>query len=361
METSFGNLKMRLDAWEILRYNNDIIFIKDGYIMVWIWVAGIAAAVLGLLYFLVGEFFYHMAIDAHSKKWFLEPPKKKKQKTIEGADSYSSMKNNTREATERDLDTAYFETHPSEIFETVSNDGKNLTLKGYYFPPAAPSDKWLLFFHGYASSLLWSRRWVRTLSEHGYHVLAPDMRGHGMSDGDYIGMGWDERLDALAWIDCILKKAPQARILLSGVSMGGATVLCAAGETLPDAVKCIIADCGYTSVWEILSYQLKALFHLPQFPFMYAARSAILRHAGYDISRASAADQLKKATKPILMIHGDADTFVPFSMLQTVYDAAASAEKEKLSIPGAGHGTACCTEPDLYWEHYLAFADRYIQ
>ena len=313
------------------------------------------------LYRAVGWFFYHMAIDAHSEKWFLKPPKKKKQKTIEGADSYAEMWNNARETHERDLDTAYFDTHPAEIREIVSRDGKDILLKGYYFPPAEPSDKWLLFFHGYVSSIDWSRRWVRTMSERGYHVLAPDMRGHGMSGGDYIGMGWDERLDALAWIDHILAQDAKARILVSGVSMGGATVLCAAGEELPDAVKCLISDCGYTSVRDILSCQLKALFHLPDFPFLYAARSAILRHAGYDIFRASAVEQLKKATKPILMIHGTNDTFVPFSMLQQNFDAAASEDKRMLAIEGAGHGTSCCTDPDLYWETYLAFADQYIQ
>lgn len=328
--------------------------------MTWLLAIGITAVVLIVLYILIGEFFYHMAIDAHSKKWFLEPPKKKKQKTIEGADSYSSMENDERETHERALDTAFFDAHIPQIPEVISLDDKHLRLRGYYYKAESASDKWLLFFHGYASSVTWSRRWIRTLHEHGYHVIAPDMRGHGMSAGDYIGMGWDERLDVLAWVEWITAQNPDARILVSGVSMGGATVLCAAGETLPDAVKCLIADCGYTSVRDILSCQLHALFHLPDFPFLYAARSAILRHAGYDIFRASAIEQLKKAEKPIMMIHGEADTFVPFSMLEQVYAAAASRDKEMLAIPGAGHGTSCCTEPDLYWERYLAFADRFI-
>jgi len=322
--------------------------------------AAAGAALLWLLYELTGNFFYRMAIDAHSEKWFLKPPKKKKGKSIDGADSYSAMKNNDREAYERDLDTAFFDSHTPQIPAVVSSDHRQLCLKGYYYPAANPSDKWLLFFHGYASSVVWSRRWIRTLHEHGYHVLAPDMRGHGMSEGDYIGMGWDERLDVLVWVDWIIKQNPKAQILVSGVSMGGATVLCAAGEVLPEQVKCLIADCGYTSVRDILSYQLHALFHLPDFPFLYAARTAIRRRAGYDIFHASALEQLKKATKPILMIHGEEDKFVPFSMLAQVYAAAASAEKEMLAIPGAGHGTACCTEPDLYWARYLAFAERYI-
>ena len=329
--------------------------------MVWLIVFLAVVIAAAVLYVLIGAFFYHMAIDAHSEKWFLKPPKKKKQKSIEGADSYVAMKNNTRETLERDLDTAYFASHTPQIPEIRSTDEKQLLLKGYYFPAEEPSDKWILFFHGYSSSIDWSRRWVRKMSEHGYHVLAPDMRGHGLSEGDYIGMGWDERHDAIAWAHWIIGQNPGAQILLAGVSMGAATVLCAAGEPLPEQVRCIAADCGYTSVREILSYQLHALFHLPEFPFLYAARSAILRRAGYDIFRASAEEQLKKAVKPMLIIHGEADTFVPFSMMQRVYDAAASREKQMLAIPGAGHGTACCADPDLYWETYYAFADRYIK
>ena len=65
-----------------------------------------------------------------------------------------------------------------EATVTVKNHNNGRIYEG---TAAVPSDKWLLFFHGYASSILWSRRWIRTMSEQGYHVLAPDMRGHGMS------------------------------------------------------------------------------------------------------------------------------------------------------------------------------------
>ncbi len=320
----------------------------------------VAAAVFLVLYFAVGLAFYRMAIDAHSEKWFLKPPTKKKQKRIEGSDSYAEMRNDVAETEARALDSLYFEQHPPQIWHIVSSDRHALRLGGYYFPPKEQSDKWLVFFHGYASSIDWSRRWIRTMSERGYHVLAPDMRGHGISEGDYIGMGWDERMDVLDWVNAIVDRDPGARILISGVSMGGATVLCAAGESLPPQVKGLISDCGYTSVRDILSFQLHALFKLPDFPFLYAARTAICMRAGYDIFRASALEQLKKAERPMLFIHGEKDTFVPFYMLQQIYDAAACEEKEMLAVPGAGHGTSCCTAPELYWRTYLAFADRYL-
>ena len=43
------------------------------------------------------------------------------------------------------------------------------------------------------------------------------------------------------------------------------------GEELPDNVKCIIEDCGYTSVWDEFKLQLKEVFGLPSFPLLNAA------------------------------------------------------------------------------------------
>ena len=55
----------------------------------------------------------------------------------------------------------------------------------------------------------------------GYNVLIPDLRGHGMSEGDYIGMGWDERLDIIDLINYIIDVDKDSEIVLFGVSMGG--------------------------------------------------------------------------------------------------------------------------------------------
>ena len=74
----------------------------------------------------------------------------------------------------------------------------------------------------------------------GYHVLMPDLRGCGESGGDFIGMGWPDRLDMLQWINWIIQRDPEAQIVLHGISMGGATVMMTAGESLPPQVKAIV-------------------------------------------------------------------------------------------------------------------------
>ena len=82
--------------------------------------------------------------------------------------------------------------------------------------------------------------------------------------------------------------------------------------------------------------------------------------AGYSFEEASSVEQLKKATLPMLFIHGEEDDFVPYSMLQPVYDACASQEKELLSGPGAGHAESASTDPELYWGTITAFLEKHF-
>ena len=70
-------------------------------------------------------------------------------------------------------------------------------------------------------------------------------------------------------------------------------------------------------------------------------------------------DQVAKSHTPTLFIHGEEDTFVPFRMLDVVYNAAAC-EKEKLVVPGAAHAQSAETDPELYWGTVDAFVANYL-
>ena len=163
------------------------------------------------------------------------------------------------------------------------------------------------------------------------------------------------------WVDAIVEQDPQAEVVLFGISMGGATVMMTAGEEdLSPAVKCVIEDCGYSSVWDEFAGQLKEMFGLPAFPVLDAASLVTQIRAGYGFKEASAADQVAKTSLPILFIHGEEDDFVPYWMLDVVYDACASPDKEKLSVPGAAHGEASGVAPETYWATVEAFLGRHM-
>lgn len=219
---------------------------------------------------------------------------------------------------------------------------------------SSPHD-YAICLHGYTNVPAGMARYAKRFHDRGMTVLTPAARAHERSGGEYIGMGWPERRDVVKWARAIASRDPKARILIFGVSMGGATAMDVAGEKLPSQVKCIIEDCGYTSVWDEFALQLKDVFGLPSFPLLDAANIACNIRAGYDFHTASSVNQLKKATLPMLFIHGDKDTFVPYSMLDQNYDACASTVKQKLTVHGATHAKSAQTDPELYWNTVEAF------
>ena len=303
--------------------------------------------ILGLgLYLGIGNYFYDKAINAQTDKSFL----KVKSKVEKGHEEQIRKDENKSFVTENRAVDTY----------TFSSDKRHLKLHALNYTQDKYSYKWAIVVHGYGGSASDMTTWSRNFYTQGYNVLAPDLRGHGKSEGDYIGMGWDDRKDILEWIKQILSQDSQAEIALFGISMGGATVMNTSGERLPSQVKVIVEDCGFTSTAEIFGYQLKKLYHLPSFPVMNAANSVTKFRAGYDIFKSSALSQVKKSHTPMLFIHGEEDDFVPFSMLEPVYEAA-PVTKKKVIIKGAGHGEAEKADPELYWQSIWSFVGNYIK
>lgn len=242
-----------------------------------------------------------------------------------------------------------------EDAELVSEDG--LKLKGDVFWTDSGSHKWLIAVHGYTGKRQDMQNVAGFYGLQGYNVLTPDMRAHGESQGTYIGMGWLDRQDILKWIQYVIDLDDQAEIVLHGISMGGATVMMASGEKLPQQVKGIVEDCGYTSVWDIFSDELSYLFHLPDFPILYAADGIAWLRAGYEFKSASALEQVAKSQVPILFIHGSEDNFVHTDMVYELFDAC-QAPKDLLVIQGAGHGDAYKMDPELYFHTVFSFLEK---
>ncbi|WP_413366272.1 alpha/beta hydrolase [Lysinibacillus sp. 3P01SB] len=313
-------------------------------------ILGIVIVLLIGAYFAVGNYFYNFALNADDEKEFLEG-----NEHLED----SLLIDEQLEAEATAADEAFLVEHKMETISITSNDELKLKLAGYVYEQESKVSEWVMVAHGYTSSAEGMTRYIRHFYEQGYNVLAVDLRGHGNSEGDYIGMGWHDRLDMVEWIDEVIQRDAQAEIALFGISMGGATVMMTAGEELPDNVKVIVEDCGYASVSDVFIYQLDDLFGLPEFPVIQAANTVTKIRAGYDLYEASAVEQLKKSELPILFIHGDKDTFVPFEMLDDVYNAAAG-EKEQLIIEGAGHGEAVKVKPDVYWQAVDRFMGEYL-
>lgn len=242
---------------------------------------------------------------------------------------------------------------PHEDMYIMSADG--LKLHGTYFP-CEGSKKVVICFHGYTSE---GMNDYSTLAifymKNGYNLLLVDERAHGQSEGTYIGFGCLDRHDAKLWIEEMVKKLGEdCKILLHGDSMGGATVLMTTGLELPPQVKAAISDCAFTSAWEVFASVLKNTYHLPTFPLLQIANGMVKKRAGYELDECNAKNEVAKAKIPILFIHGEADTFVPCSMVHELHDACKS-EKKLVIIEGAGHVESCYRDADLYEESIESF------
>lgn len=253
----------------------------------------------------------------------------------------------------------WVESQTYETWTITSNDG--LKLVGYYLPAKNLTTNTVILAHGYSSSAKFMGTFAKFYYEKlGYNVLMPDARGHGESEGNYIGFGWPERKDYLLWIQKVIDTVgADAQIVLHGASMGGATVMMVSGEELPDQVKVIVDDCGYTSAYDELSYQLKRMYHLPSFPILTATSVLTNLKVGYNFYEASSLKQVKKSKLPMLFIHGSDDTFVPTEMVYKVYKAC-NTEKDLLIVDGAGHVLAYTVDKETYETKVTEFIGRFI-
>ncbi|QBQ04990.1 alpha/beta hydrolase [Sporosarcina pasteurii] len=252
----------------------------------------------------------------------------------------------------------------AQEFETVtmtSRDG--LKLSGYYLPAAEPTDKLVILTHGYLGHAkqmgLYGQYYYKEL---GYNIFMPNARGHGKSEGDYYGFGWPDRLDLIDWTNLLVNKlGDETKVVYHGLSMGAATVLMASGEEeLPIQVQAIIADSPYQSVYQLFSYQMRRMFHLPAFPLLDSTSALTKIRAGYSFKEANALNAVKKTPVPILYIHGESDTFVPTEMTRHLVRATAS-DADLLLVPGANHGEAFVLAKDDYKKKIEAFLKRFIQ
>lgn len=183
---------------------------------------------------------------------------------------------------------------PHDTWYLNENDPEN-KLVASYIPNPAGQGKTVIISHGYKGNRETMANYAKMFYELGFNVLLPDDRAHGDSAGKYINFGWLDRLDYIHWIEQIIgKNGDDEKILLFGVSMGGATVEMLSGEKLPAQVKAIIADCGYASIREELVYLLHNQYHLPEYPIEPLVSTINKQRLGYYLNDVSSTEQLKK-------------------------------------------------------------------
>ncbi len=233
------------------------------------------------------------------------------------------------------------------------------TLFADYYEAETKSNIYVISCHGFTGLPSQNSIFTRRFLEMGYNVLLPYLRAHGKSEHNYCTMGYLERLDIIDWIDYIIDKNPEAKIVLHGASMGAATVMMATGERLPSNVICCIEDCGFTSLCELYNGQIKAKTKIPPFIILNLVNAVSKFKLGCYLYDVSPIDAVRQSQTPTLFIHGDKDNVVPFAMHHPLFKNA-SCEKEKLVVEGATHAASAYVYPEIYWDAVSKFINKYL-
>lgn len=251
----------------------------------------------------------------------------------------------------------WFNEQDTERINMTSYD--DLDLVAQFIDHEDDNNQAVILAHGFRNTGDDMGKLAQMYYERGFDILLPDARGHGESAGDYIGYGWHDRLDYLDWIDLLIEEYGAEDIILHGNSMGAATVLMTSGEDLPEEVKGIIADSGYSTVKDELAHQLKHLYGLPAFPLLDVTSVITKVRAGYMLGEASAIAQVEENDLPLFIIHGEDDDLVPTEMAHEIFEVAGG-EKELWLVPETGHTKAFDNVTEEFQERVGKFIDQVI-
>lgn len=246
--------------------------------------------------------------------------------------------------------------HAQDVY-TTAQDGVPLHA---LWIPAKNSRGTVLMAHGYRSTMLLDFHLGFELFHRlGLNILVPEQRTHGKSGGKFITFGIKESRDMCQWIRYHNRHLSLKPMVLYGISMGASTMLYLADKKLPDNVRGIIADCGFTSPAEIISSVYRSVLHLPAKPAVFVADLFARLLGNFSLWDCDTRKTLRGSRLPVLMIHGQADGFVPCEMSVQGYTAC-TAPKQLLLVPEAEHGLSFLVDGYRYTAMVIDFLKEYI-
>lgn len=227
----------------------------------------------------------------------------------------------------------------------TSFDGLKLHARYFEYAPGSTVE---IMMHGYRGSAERDLSGgVRRAFKLGHSVLLVDQRCSGKSDGTVITFGIYERRDCLGWVEKLLAElGPDVRIILTGISMGAATVVMAAGHPLPKQVIGVLADCGFSSPKAIIKEVIRQMKLPPILSYPFVKLGARL-YGKFNLEETSPLEMLADCKVPVIFFHGETDDFVPCYMSREMYNACPG-KKRLVVIPGAGHGLSYPVDKPTY-------------
>jgi pimeloyl-ACP methyl ester carboxylesterase len=237
-----------------------------------------------------------------------------------------------------------------------SHDGTR--LHGLYMA-SRPGSPVLLLCHGYFKSVAEPFELACELNRLGYQVLLIDFRACGLSDGRFTTLGYREVLDLLGAVDYLRARLGDLPIGVLGISMGAVAAIMTAPEC--SYIKAMVVDSAYADLDSAIGKKLADFLRLPFLVFLgwVSIRLGEWISQG-NVAAVRAVDYVGRlAPRPLLIIYGELDDYLPSDHPQRLFDAA-NEPKELWLAPGSGHAMARLDHPQEYVRRVQAFFGRYL-
>lgn len=229
--------------------------------------------------------------------------------------------------TPRDLGLHY------ESITIETRDGER--LRAWLIPHPTPR-AFIVYFHGNGGHLSMWAPILAGVARQGYSVLGVDYRGYGVSTGRPSERGLYRDVEAvLEQVWTVIK--PAVPVIYWGRSLGVSMAAYAATRDAPDGM---ILESGFPDVRSLLR-----------------ASPPMALLAFFSASRLPAAEHLRGATAPVLVIHGDADSIIPYDQGRALYERI-SGPKQFFTIRGGEHNDAVPQDARGYWAAIATFVNE---
>lgn len=228
-----------------------------------------------------------------------------------------------------------------------------VVLRGWYLEPPNPRPATVIVMHGVADARSGVLGHARMLARHGFRVVAPDSRGHGLSGGDQFTFGLREVDDVRRWVEWVQARHPGQAVYGLGESMGAGILLQALGV----GFRSVVAECPFSSFREVARHRVGQYVSLGAPLFVESALHYARWRYGLDFRAVSPAEAVRRAQVPILLIHGSEDSNIPAQHSATI--AAANPRRVQLwLIPGGRHTDALARDPERFEQRVVAWFSR---
>jgi len=247
----------------------------------------------------------------------------------------------------------------------------HVPLQGWLVPSFG--DKVIVLVHG-----IHSHAWdcqtpdvVRAYSDAGFNVLLFDLRGHGSSGGDRLGLGWLERRDVHATVNLLLARGfKPGKIGIHGTSYGAAAALLATAKI--DEIGAVIADSAFANVGDVINGEVERQTGLPSrlaAVLTPGIRFIASHYYSLDLDEISPEKAIADISpRPILLIHGEEDPIISAEQARRL-KAAAGDGAELWILTGRQHAEGVMLAPDcvqyspirdIFLKKVTQFFERYL-